>query len=71
MLFIVMFHRLAGVKTSSYLQRGYGLLAVLMAVGWFALIGYILLQGAYELGGLLVIFTLLIAVLAYFNERPD
>lgn len=66
-----MLQRLSGVKASRYIQIGYELLAILLAVGWFALIGFILLQGAYEMGGLLVVFTLLIAILAYVNERPD
>lgn len=66
-----MFDWLAGNKISRYIQIGTEVLAVLLAVAWFALIGFVLHQGAYEVGGLFIVFTILIAGLAYANERPD
>ena len=66
-----MLQRLSGTRASRLIQITYEVLAVLLAVAWFALIGFILLQGAYEVGGLFIVFTILIAGLAYANERPD
>ncbi|MFC6863957.1 hypothetical protein ACFQGE_10870 [Halomicroarcula sp. GCM10025817] len=66
-----MLQRLSGTRGSRVIQITYEILAVLLAVAWFALIGFILLQGAYEVGGLFIVFTILIAGLAYANERPD
>ncbi len=66
-----MLQRLSGAKASRFIQITYEVLAVLFAVAWFALIGFILLQGAYQVAGLFILFTVFIAGLAFANERPD
>lgn len=66
-----MLRKVANGRTSRYIQIGTEVLAVLFAIAWFAIIGFVLLQGAYEVAGMLLVFTLLIAGLAYANERPE
>lgn len=63
-----MFQTLAGRKTSEYIQLGINVLSVLLFVAWFVVVGFVLLQGAYEIAGVLILFTLLISGLAYVNE---
>jgi hypothetical protein len=66
-----MLDRLSGPVISRYIQIGYELLAIIVAAAWFGLIGFVVLQGAYELAGSFVVFTVLIGLLAYANERPE
>ncbi|MFB6087183.1 MAG: hypothetical protein ABEJ85_01580 [Haloarculaceae archaeon] len=56
---------------SRYIRLGTEVLAVVLTVSWFAFIGFVLLQGAYEVASLFIVFTILIAGLAYANEKPD
>lgn len=63
--------RLSGAKVSRYIQASYEILAVILAVAWFAFIGFVLLRGAYEIGSLFTIFTVFIIGLAIANERPN
>lgn len=62
---------LSGAKASRYVQTSYEILAVVLAVAWFAFIGFVLLRGAYEIGSLFIIFTVFIIGLAIANERPN
>lgn len=66
-----MLRKMASVHVSRYIQTGANVLAVLFVLAWFALIGFVLLKGAFEVAGLFIVFTLLIAGLAYANERPQ
>lgn len=66
-----MLRKLSSAHASRYLQAGINVLAVLFTLTWFAIIGFVLFQDAYEVAGMLIIFTLLIAGLAYVNERPE
>ena len=65
-----MLQKLASTRISKYIQMGTEALAVLFALAWFAMIGFVLLKGAFEVAGLFIVFTFLIAGLAYANERP-
>lgn len=63
-----MFRMLASHRASQYIQMVVEVLSVVLCLAWFAMIGFILLQGALEVAGALILFTLLIAGLAYANE---
>lgn len=53
------------------LQIGYYLLAVVLSVCWIGIIIFLLYQGAYQVGGLFVLMTIFLAIIAYANERPS
>jgi hypothetical protein len=66
-----MYRKLASGRISRFIAVLVHVLAIVFAVTWFAAIGYVLLQGSYEVGGLFIVFTILIAALAYANERDS
>ncbi|MFA9517893.1 hypothetical protein ACERIT_11865 [Halopenitus sp. H-Gu1] len=66
-----MLARLATSPVVKLLQVGYYLISIGIVLAWFGFTAFLLLQGAYEVGGVFVIMTILIGLLAYFNERPD
>jgi hypothetical protein len=53
------------------LQITYYAASIAIILAWFGFTAFLLIQGAYEIGGLFVVMTVLIAILAYFNEQPD
>lgn len=66
-----MLQKLASNHASRYVQIGTNVVAVVFLLLWFATIGFVLLQEAFEVAGLLLVFTVLIVGLAYANERPE
>lgn len=63
--------KLATSPAVGILQIGYYALSVLMLLAWSAIVLFLLVEGAYQVGGLFVILTVLIVVLAYANERYE
>lgn len=52
------------------LELGYYGAAILMLIAWATIVLFLLSVGAFQVGGLFVLLTVIILIVAYQNERP-
>lgn len=62
---------LANSPLVKVLELGYYALSVALLVAWIVILIFLFSVGAVQVGGLFLLLTIFIAVVAYVNERPD
>lgn len=62
---------LANSPLVKILELGYYAFSVFLLVAWVAILAFLFSVGAVQVGGLFLLLTIFVAIVAYVNERSD
>jgi len=62
---------LANSPLVKVLELGYYAISVVLLVAWVVILAFLFSVGAVQVGGLFLLLTIFIAVVAFVNERMD